>query len=158
MSHLSSPLAVGYNESPMRIFFAGPLTDLKNPEETKAFYRRLADTARANRFEYFWAFLNGTDPVLNPNVTPHEVYSVDTKQLSQSDLMVAYMGEPSTGTGIEIEYANTHNIPVYILYEKGKRVSRMLRGCPAVKKEIVFTDADDAILQFDMLLKTLKIR
>jgi hypothetical protein len=70
--------------------------------------------------------------------------------------MVAYMGEPSTGTGIEIEYAKTHNIPVYILYEKGKRISRMLRGCPAVKKEIVFTDFDDAVRQFDAFLKTIK--
>jgi nucleoside 2-deoxyribosyltransferase len=140
----------------MRIFFAGPLTNLKDPATTKAFYRRLADVAKTNGFKYFWAFLSGTDPILNPDVTPQAVYHVDTKQLSQSDLIIAYMGEPSTGTGIEIEYANAHNIPVYILYEKGKRISRMLRGCPAIKKEIVFTDVDDAVRQFNAFLKTIK--
>lgn len=139
----------------MRIFFAGPLTDLKDPETTKAFYRRLADVAKSNGYDYFWAFLNGTDPVLNPDVLPADVYQADIKQLSLSDIMVAYMGEPSTGTGIEIEYAHRHHIPVYILYEKGRRISRMLRGCPAVKKEIIFTSPEDALRQFDTLLSRL---
>lgn len=140
----------------MRIFFAGPLTDLKNPDKTKAFYRKLAQVARANNLHYYWAFLKGTDPIKNPDVSPAEVYKVDTYQLKHSDIMVAYMGEPSIGTGIEIEFANTHRIPVYILYEKGKRVSRMLRGCPAVKKELVFASEKEAIRKLDRLFKTLK--
>lgn len=140
----------------MRIFFAGPLTDLKNPPKTKAFYRQLADVARKNGFHYYWAFLKGTDPIKNPTVSPAEVYKVDTYQLHHSDFMIAYMGEPSIGTGIEIEFANTHDIPVYIMYEKGKHVSRMLRGCPAVKKELVFTSVSDALIQLDTLLKTLR--
>jgi len=139
----------------MRIFFAGPLTNLTNPEQSKAWYKKLAEVAQKNGFDYFWAFLNGTDPVQNPNVTPQEVYNVDTYQLAHSDLMVAYMGEPSTGTGIEIEFAHTHHIPVYLLYEQGAHVSRMLRGCPAVKKELVFTSEDDSLKQFDAFLKTL---
>ena len=140
----------------MRIFFAGPLTDLKNPDATKAFYTQLADTAKHRGCDYFWAFLNGTDPIKNPDVSPKKVYQVDTKELSRSDIMVAYLGEPSTGTGIEIEFARTHHIPVYILYEKGKRISRMLRGCPAVKKELVFTSRSDALTRFDTLLSQLR--
>lgn len=139
----------------MRIFFAGPLTNLKNPNKTKSFYRKLAVVAKQNGFTYFWAFLKGTDPTKNPDVSPSKVYEVDTYQLKKSDFMVAYMGEPSTGTGIEIEYANTHNIPVYILFEKGQHVSRMLRGCPAVKKEIIFTTEKDALQKFDRFLKKL---
>jgi len=139
----------------MRIFFAGPLTDLKKPELTKAFYKKLAEVAKTNGFDYFWAFLNGTDPVKNPSVLPAQVYKVDTEELEKSDCMVAYMGEPSTGTGIEIEFAHTHHIPVYIMYEQGKHVSRMLRGCPAVKKELVFTSEDDALKQFETLLHSL---
>ena len=139
----------------MRIFFAGPLTDLKNPAATKSFYKKLAGVAQKRKFDYFWAFLNGTDPIKNPDVSPKKVYQVDTKELSRSDITVAYLGEPSTGTGIEIEFARTHHIPVYILYEKGKKISRMLRGCPAVKKELVFTSESDALTQFDTLLSRL---
>lgn len=140
----------------MRIFFAGPLTELKNPEKTKAFYKKLASTAKKNGYDYFWAFLKGTDPVKNPHVSSAQVYKVDISQLEQCDVMVAYMGEPSTGTGIEIEHAQTKHIPVYIMYEKGKHVSRMLRGCPAVKKELVFTSEADALTQFDTLLSKLR--
>jgi len=140
----------------MRIFFAGPLTEVKNPGKLRAFYRRLARVARASGFDYYWAFLSGTDPVKNPDVSPTEVYKIDTYQLQHSDVIVAYVGEPSTGTGIEIELAKNHKIPVYILYEKGKRISRMLRGCPAIKKELVFTSQEDALTQFDALLKRIK--
>ena len=70
--------------------------------------------------------------------------------------MVAYVGEPSTGTGLEIEHAKIKNIPVYLLYEKGKNISRMLLGCPAVKKEIVFVDYANGTTLFDEFLKKLK--
>lgn len=140
----------------MRIFFAGPLTDLKNPETTKAFYLKLAKIARVNGFDYFWAFLNGTDPIKNPEITSRDVYKRDIAELEKSDIMVAYVGEPSTGTGLEIEHAHHKDIPVYLLYEKGRPVSRMLLGCPAVKKEIIFTDEKDALHAFDSLLITLK--
>ncbi len=139
----------------MRIFFAGPLTDLRDPPKTKDFYKKLAAVTDAHNVDYFWAFLNGTDPIANPDVPAHKVYEVDKSQLEQSDVMVAYVGEPSTGTGIEIEIANTRGIPVYLLYEKGQRVSRMLRGCPAVKGEIAFETEEDALRQFDALLKSL---
>lgn len=140
----------------MNIFFAGPLTDLKKPDATKAFYKKLAGIAQTHGYNYFWAFLNGTDPILNPEVTPHDVYRRDTSQLEKSDLMIAYVGEPSIGTGLEIEYAYNHHIPVYILYEKDKKISRMLRGCPSVKGEIAFTDQADAYKKIDELLAKLK--
>ncbi|MEK7141498.1 MAG: hypothetical protein AAB800_03055 [Patescibacteria group bacterium] len=139
----------------MRIFFAGPLTDLKDPEATKAFYLKLAGVATKNEFTWFWAFLNGTDPIKNPEVTAHDVYMRDITELEKSDIMVAYVGEPTTGTGLEIEHSYIKGIPVYLLYEKGKRISRMLRGCPAIKKELVFTDESDALTQLDTLLKSL---
>lgn len=140
----------------MRIFFAGPLTNLTSPDKTKAFYRQLEDVARALGCTYFWAFRHGTDPIANPGVTPRDVYKRDIAQLEKSDIMVAYVGEPSTGTGLEIEHARIKNIPVYLLYEKGRSVSRMLRGCPAVKKELVFTDEADALSQFASLLQSLR--
>lgn len=143
-------------KSSMKIFFAGPLTDLKNPNKTKAFYVKLADVAKSHGFDYFWAFQHGTDPNIERVISASEVYERDNKQLLKSDIMVAYIGESSSGVGIEVEIAHTHNIPVYLLYEKGTWTSRMLRGCPAVKKELVFTDEADGLKQFESLLKTLR--
>ena len=140
----------------MRIFFSGPLTNLKNPDSTKAFYEKLDAVSRTLGFDTFWAYKNGMDPVKNPEVTPQEVYARDIKALDESDIMVSYMGEPSTGTGIEIEHANKTGKPVIILYEKSAHVSRMMRGCPAVKKEIVFETEDDAIKQLEAYLSSME--
>lgn len=142
----------------MRIFFAGPLTDLINPDKTKAFYKRLADVAQANGFDYYWAFMRGTDPELNPDVPAARVFQIDTYELEESDLMIAYVGEPSIGTGQEVEYAREKRIPLYLLYEKGKQISRMLLGTPNVKGTIEFENEDDALKQLDALLKTLKAK
>jgi len=139
----------------MRIFFAGPLTNLKNPETTKVWYQQMSDMAKSLGHDYFWAFLNGTDPIQNPNVTSQDVYTRDIDELEKSDVMIAYVGEPTTGTGIEIEHARIVNKPVIILYEKDAHVSRMLRGCPSIKKEIVFTSPEDALIQLKEYLSSL---
>lgn len=139
----------------MRIFFGGPLTDLTNPDQTKLFYRRLAEVAQKNGFDYFWAFLNGTDPIKNPDVTPQKVYMTDLAELAKSDFMIAYIGEPTTGTGQEIEFAREHNIPVYLMFEKDKQISRMVLGSPNVKGEIAFTSQDDALMKLDILMRAL---
>jgi len=140
----------------MRIFFGGPLTDLQNPEQTKQFYAQMASLATKLGFEYFWAFMNGTDPIANPDVSPQDVYSRDIKELDASDIMIAYMGQPTTGTGIEIEHAHHTQKPVVILYESNTHISRMLRGCPAIKKEIIFSSQSDALTQLEEYLVSIK--
>ncbi len=142
----------------IRIFFGGPLTDLKTPDETKALYRKMADVAHLNGVDCFWAFLNGTDPVKNPNVPSGTVYETDLMELDRSDVMITYIGEPTTGTGQEMEYARVHGIPVYLLYEKGKKITRMLLGSPIVKGEMTFESDEDALSQLDTLIKGLKVR
>ena len=141
---------------PMRIFFGGPLTDLQNPDKTKEFYTQLGTIASHCGYEYYWAFQRGTDPEENPNVGPDRVFQIDTYELEKSDLMIAYVGEPSTGTGIEIEYARERNIPVYLLFEKGKRISRMLIGAPNIKGTVEYVDENDAYVQLQSLLEQLK--
>lgn len=140
----------------MRLFFAGALTDLKHPEKTKAFYGRMAEVTKEMGYDYFWAFLSGNDPIKNPDVTPGDVYHRDIEELDNSDMMVAYVGEPTTGTGMEIEHAHQTHKPIVILYEQGKQISRMLLGCPGIVKKIEFSSEDDALTQLTSFLSTLK--
>lgn len=142
----------------MRIFFGGPLTDLKDKEGTKKFYIKMAEVAKQNNVECFWAFLHGTDPQEDPRVPASEVYISDLEALAASDVMIVYLGEPTTGTGQEMEYAKEHGIPIYMLFEKGKFVSRMAKGSPNVKGSIEFTSQEDALIQLDTLLHGLKKR
>jgi nucleoside 2-deoxyribosyltransferase len=142
----------------MRIFFAGPLTGLSNPEKTKALYTHMGEVAAQNGFEYYWAFQNGTDPVKDPGVDPDYIYFKDLAELEKSNLMIAYFGEASPGTGQELEYAREHDIPTYLIFEKTAHVSRMILGNPTVKGTIEFTDEQDALTQLDQLLKSIKTR
>ncbi len=139
----------------MRIFFAGPLTDLKDPAATKTFYVKLAQVAQNHGFDSYWAWQRGTDPELNPEVPAARVWQIDTYELEKSDLVVAYAGEPSTGTGQEIEYAHTHNKPVYLLYPKSTRVTRMALGSPNIKGVIEYKSEKEALNKFASLLKSL---
>ena len=140
----------------MHIFFAGALSSLPNPTQTKLFYKKMAGVAEKLGHTYFWAFLNGTDPDENPDVSSKDVYNRDIVALDKSDIMIAYVGEPTTGTGLEVEHAHQTNKPVALLYEQGKRISRMLRGCPAIQKEISFSSEEDALAQLEAYLLTFK--
>jgi len=142
----------------MRIFFAGPLTTLKDPEETKLFYGKLSDAAAKNGFDTFWAFLSGTDPVKDPDVDPQFIYDKDLSELEHSNLMIAYVGEPTTGTGLEMEFAREHNIPVYLMYKKNEHVSRMVTGNRGVDGVIEFTDEEDAVNKLNALLLNIRSR
>ena len=142
----------------MRIFFAGPLPGLKNPAGTKTFYKKMGAVAARCGFDYFWAFLSGTDPVKDPGVDPEYIYYKDLAELEESNLMIAYVGEPSPGTGQELEYAKEHNIPVYLIFEKARPVSRMIQGNPAVKGTIEFTGEQDALVKLQQLLLSIRDR
>jgi len=95
-----------------------------------------------------------TDPERHPNITPRQVFERDYKQILKSDLIIAYVGMPSLGVGSEIMMsAEEGNIPIILLHEKGRKVSRMARGHPAVIDEIAFTDYSDALSQLQRRLK-----
>ena len=57
------------------------------------------------------------------------IYERDTEWLRQSDMVIAECTCPSLGVGYELAYAEAHNIPVYIFYDKTKaNISAMLNG------------------------------
>ncbi len=118
----------------------------------------MAEVAKRNDAECFWAFLHGTDPQEDPNVPASAVYESDLEALEKSDVMIVYLGEPTTGTGQEMEYAKEHGIPIYMVYEKGKFISRMAKGSPNVKGSIIFSSQKDALTKLDILLDGLKKR
>jgi 2'-deoxynucleoside 5'-phosphate N-hydrolase len=140
----------------MRIFFAGPLTTLLNPDKTKLMYKKMGDIAQKNGFQYFWAFQSGTDPVKNPDVEPEFIYYKDLFELENSNMVIAYVGEPTTGTGLELEYAKEHGIPAFLFYQKDQTVSRMIVGNPSVEEVIAYENAEDALYKLDELLQRIR--
>ena len=61
-----------------------------------------------------------TDPIKNSEITPLEVFKIDKGSVRKSDVLVAYVGTPSLGVGMELAYSEINNIPIILLYEEKK--------------------------------------
>jgi 2'-deoxynucleoside 5'-phosphate N-hydrolase len=136
-----------------KIYVSGALTDVENPIETKALYEKIGLVCEKVGLQAYVPHLH-TDPVNNPDITPREVFDKDKYEVSISDLVIAYLGSLSFGVGMELAYAENSKIPIILLYETGKRISRFPRGIPTVIAEIQFNDHEDALNQLkEVLLK-----
>ncbi|MCE1246339.1 MAG: nucleoside 2-deoxyribosyltransferase [Firmicutes bacterium] len=141
-------------ETKKQAYISGALTSVWERLKLKVFYEEIGASCESRGiFPYVPHKYKSLDT--NPDISVEEMYHSNMEQVDKSNLMIAYVGTPSQGTGMEIERANKNGIKVIILSEKDKSVSRMVKGCPAVIKHIVFTDFSDAKKQLDQALEEL---
>lgn len=70
--------------------------------------------------------LSNLEDVENSDVA---IYEQDTAWLREADLVIAECTTPSLGVGYELAYAESHNIPVHIFFDRSRtRLSAMLAG------------------------------
>jgi nucleoside 2-deoxyribosyltransferase len=140
------------NDKAYKVYISGALTGIKSLEETKAFYEAIGSLCHEVGFQAYVPHTN-TDPIKNPDLSPHQVFKTDKHQVSSSDLVIAYLGMPSFGVGMELAYAEINNIPLIILYEQGKNISRFPRGIPTLISEIQFSSYEDALEQLKSIIE-----
>src|SRR5207253_45957 len=73
---------------------------------------------------------------------PRALYDIDRAHVTSARVVVAYAGIPSFGVGIEVELAREHAVPVVLVVERERSVSRLLLGNPAVVDVVRFADLD----------------
>ncbi|MBT6691089.1 XRE family transcriptional regulator [Candidatus Parcubacteria bacterium] len=130
----------------MKVYISGALTGIPHVEELKKFYEEIAALCGLLGLEPYVPHLN-SDPQAHASISPEEVYKMDSHQVKIADLVIAYIGMPSLGVGQELEISNYEDVPLIILYEGDKPVSRMAKGNPAVIKQVVFSSYEDALEQ-----------
>lgn len=140
------------NQTQAHIYISGALTGVENPLKLKAFYEAIGALCETMEFQVYVPHLK-TDPINNPDVSARQVFETDKRQVSSSDLVIAYLGCPSFGVGMELAYAEIHNIPLILLYEKDKNISRFPRGIPTVISEIKFSSDEDALARLQKILE-----
>ena len=134
------------------VYISGALSDMNDAERARlrTFYEWVAAVCEEHGFGSYLPH-KFSDPVRHRNKSPQEVDRIDRTAVTLSYLVIAYVGVPAFGVGIEIEMAFHANKPVVLLFEKERmeqrRVSRLVRGSPSVWHEIPFTDHEDAIRQ-----------
>lgn len=136
-----------------RVYISGALTGIKQPEQIKAFYEAIGSLCEEIGFQAYVPHTN-TDPIENPDIGPQEVFETDKHQVSTSDLAIAYLGCPSFGVGMELAYAEINAIPLILVYERGKTISRFPRGIPTVIAEIQFSSYEDALSRLRKILES----
>ena len=137
----------------MKVYVSGALTGVLHVEELKKFYEDIAAVCRRLGLEPYVPHVN-SDPVAHADISPGEVYEMDSHQVKIADLVIAYVGTPSLGVGQELEISHYEGVPLIILYEgDGRPVSRMTRGNPAVIQQITFCDYSDALLHLQEFLQ-----
>jgi hypothetical protein len=130
-----TPVAIG------EAYISGALTALDDAPRTKLFYEVLAEIAGAAGLR---AYLpqRVSDPVAAAHLDPRAVYEIDRAHVTSAAVVVAYAGIPSFGVGIEVELAREHAVPVIIVAERDRPISRLLLGNPAVVEVVMFADLD----------------
>lgn len=100
------------------------------------------------------------DPVKHAHFTPKEVDANERHQVCKlTSVLIVVAVAPSWGGGIEVEMANNNEVPVILLCQKSKyddrKISRLLRGNPAVMRIIIYEDTANALYE---LAKELLLR
>lgn len=97
-----------------------------------------------------------TDPVRHKDVSPREVDIIDRTAVTSAVLIIAVADNPSLGVGIEVEMAYHAHKPVILLCKEERiierRISRLMRGNPAIVREIIFNDFDEALKELAQYL------
>jgi hypothetical protein len=135
-----------------KIYLSGALTGISQPEKVKQFYEGIGLVCtNLNLIPYIPHTVS--DPILNHDLHPTEVFELDKNRVIQSDLVIAYLGLPSLGVGMELAYAESYSIPIILLYEDGKLISRLARGIPTIIAEICFKGKKDAFDKLEIVLR-----
>lgn len=100
---------------------------------------------------------NAWEPITpDTELSAQELFVRDMECLDKSSFIVSEYTTPSHGVGVETGVAYIKKMPVIGLYEKGKKVSRVVKGAPHIRL-IEYESEDDALNKFKLELKKLEI-
>ncbi|MFH1582949.1 MAG: XRE family transcriptional regulator [Candidatus Falkowbacteria bacterium] len=134
-----------------KIYVAGALTYAN--DKLKETYLKIAEICKIICDDIYVPHAQGTDPINHPYITPAEVWRRDERAVSSSNLIIAYVGEPSLGTGGELEIARYNKIDIILWWFKGQKVSRLPRGNPAVIAQIEADNENELYEKLNFILK-----
>ena len=110
----------------MNIYFACSIT---GGREFEADYQEIVSALKADGHEIPTSHLAQSDVMENERkLTPQDVDERDVNWIKNCDVLIAEVSVPSHGVGYEIGFALNIGKPVLCLYQKDRRVSKMITG------------------------------
>lgn len=123
------------------VYVSGALTAVEDGAPIRLFYELLAEIVSAAGLRPYLPHRT-TDPITAAHLDPRTVYDIDRAHVTGAAVLVGYAGIPSFGVGIEVELAREHGVPVILVVERDRVVSRILLGSPAVVEIVRFAGLD----------------
>lgn len=130
----------------MNIYFACSIT---GGREFEASYQQIAAALSADGHEIPTSHLTQPEVLQNErNLTAQNVYQRDVNWINNCDVLIAEVSVPSHGVGNKIGLALHIGKPVLCLYQKERKVSKMITGNsdPALTVKD-YTNVEEAISQ-----------
>lgn len=136
----------------MRAYVSGALTGAANVAELKQFYEAIAAICAKLGIDAYVPHLH-SDPILHAHIPAEQVFEIDKHQVRTANLVIAYIGAASLGVGAELVIASYEHVPIILLYEQDRPISRMALGTPGVIKHIPFTSHAQALSELELFLQ-----
>lgn len=133
------------------VYIAGALSGIFGRVRLEVFYEMIGSLCEKKGFN---VFIPHRDHNFDntPDMTYKLLYEDIMKRLKSVDLLIAYVGAPSTGVGLEVQECMHLGVDVIIVAEEECVLSKPLQGCPAVIEKICFDNFDDAMEQLEKVL------
>ncbi len=138
----------------MNIYFACSITGGREFEEV---YQKMVAALLAAGHEIPTSHLVEAEVLDKERVlAPRDVYLRDVKWIDGCDVLIAEVSVPSHGVGYEIGYALQERKPVLCIYQKDRRVSKMITGNPhSLLRVEGYSDLEESIQKMNVFLLSL---
>ena len=138
----------------MNIYFACSIT---GGREFESVYQELVTALAKDGHEIPTSHLAQSEVLENESLlAPRDVYERDINWIKNCDVLIAEVSVPSHGVGYEIGFALQIGKPVLCLYQKDKRVSKMITGNSDLALTIhAYSDTKEAVSQARFYLGSL---
>jgi hypothetical protein len=114
----------------MKVYFS---CSIKGGRDDPPIYRLLVEALLEDGHMVPTAYLaDDTIPAMEKIVEAGDVFQRDTAWVKECDALVAEVSTPSHGVGYEIALAEFAGKPVFLCYQSGAVVSKMLLGNPSL--------------------------
>jgi len=142
-------------------YVCGPLTELpvEGQRAVKELYCKIADVCQSSLGVRAFVPHEHYDPVANADFTPWQVDEAERRQVCErTSVLIVIALAPSWGGGIEVEMANRSGVAAVVYHPAEKKVSRLLRGNPAVLGTYAYKDEDQMLCFLEQQLWNLRAR
>ncbi len=138
----------------MNIYFACSIT---GGREFEAAYQEIVAALTAEGHEIPTSHLVQSDVMENEHeLSPQDVYERDVNWIKKCDVLIAEVSVPSHGVGYEIGAALNIGKPVLCIYQKERKVSKMITGNSDPMLSIqAYANVEEAISQVRIFLGNL---